>query len=79
MRSSAYEVCICRDAFRVLVNMGWDYSTHVEILFLSSLAWDTFDHNVLRSILCICCNVEIHFLSTLILDDFGQHILSCIS
>jgi len=44
-----------RYAFRVLVNMGWDYSTLVEILFVSTLAWDMFDHNVLRSILCIRC------------------------
>jgi len=56
VRSSAYEGCICRDAFRVIVNMGWDYSTLVEILFVSTLAWDIFDHNVLRSILCIHCN-----------------------
>ena len=63
VKSSAYVglVNICRDAFSVLVNMGWDYSTHGEILFLSSLAWDTFDHNVLRSILYIRCYVEIHF------------------
>ena len=73
VKSSAYEglVNICRDAFRVLVNMGWDYSTHVEILFMSSLAWETFDHNVLRIILCIRCNIMGLFYTSL--DTFFVH------
>jgi hypothetical protein len=42
----------CRDALCVLTGMEWIWSTHVDIDFVPSLAWEVFGHQKLKYILC---------------------------
>ena len=74
-----------RNAFSVLAGMGGVWSTHVEINFLSSLAWDGFVRHMFDT-LCVLADmggvwsthVEIHSVSVLACLGFGQHMLRCV-
>ena len=58
----------CWDAFGVLPGIGWVWSTHIELHFVSPLALEVFGQDKLRCILCPrwrerikSTNVEMHF------------------
>ena len=57
-------VKICWDAFSVFAGMAWDCSTYVEMHFVSSQAWEGFDHHMLRCNLCLRCHVMCHVVNT---------------
>jgi len=49
------------------------WSTHVEIHFVSLLAWEGFGQHMLGGV--FSSHVEINFVSSLVWDGFGQHML----
>ena len=45
-------VISCWGEFCVFAGAGWNWSTHADMCFVSSLAWEVFGQNKLRCILC---------------------------
>ena len=64
----------CRYPFSVLAGLGYVLSSHIEIHFVSWLAWKGFGQHMLRCIFS-SSRVKIHSMFTLAYDGFSQHML----
>ena len=78
-------VILCWGEFYVFAVTGWNWSTHADMYFVSSLAWEVFGQNKLRCILC----PRWHWMSLVntcwdalcvlaFIRRGGQHMLRCI-